>query len=90
MTALYTWVFRNSFLALAVLAGAAGAVGILEPGMSLSAAATFAFVAYIGSHLARRAKRRTQKREAIAREIAAAHALRERFANGQKNQRRAA
>lgn len=90
MTTLYTWVLRNTFLAFGLVAGAAGAVGILEPGMALSIAALCGFVAYIGSHFARRAKRRAKERDAIAREIAAAHALRERFSSGQKSQKRAA
>lgn len=90
MTALYTWVLRNTFLAFGLVAGAAGVAGILEMGMALSAAALCGFVAYIGSFMGRRAKRRSKKREAIAREIAAAQALRERFASSQKSQKRAA
>ena len=90
MAAFYFWGLRNTFVALAMVFGAAGYVGIFQLDLTLSAIALCAFVACIGSQLGRRSKRRTQKREAIAREIAAAHALRERFANGQKNQRRAA
>lgn len=90
MKALYTWVLRNTFFALGAVAVAAGAVDILEPGMALSTAALCGVVAYIGSHFARRAKRREKERDAIAREIAAAQALRERFASGHKSQKRAA
>ena len=90
MAAFYFWGLRNTFVALALVFGAAGYAGIFQLDLTLSSIAFCAFVACIGSQLGRRRKRQTEKRDAIAREIAAAHALRERFANGQKNQRRAA
>lgn len=90
MRTFYAWGLRNLFLAIALTAAAAGVVGVFEAGLSLSLVALSAFVALTGTWLGRSSKRRADKRDAIANELAAAQAIRERFAGSNKGQRRAA